>query len=110
MQRGETDSVTPARTSPEDGVRIPEHVVYRSFPTEVVVLNLETGSYHGLNPAAGRMLVALEKAGGVRGAATALATELARAQADVEHDLLQFCNDLAARGLVVIDSAEPQSA
>lgn len=29
--------------------RVPRHVVYRDFVNETVVLNLETGTYHGLN-------------------------------------------------------------
>ena len=37
---------TPAALS----ARIPQHVVFRGFATETVVLNLETGKYHGLNP------------------------------------------------------------
>ncbi len=43
--------------------RMPAHVVYREFPAEVVLLNLQTGRYHGLNPTAGRMLRALEERG-----------------------------------------------
>ena len=42
-------------------VTVPQHVVYRSFPTETVVLNLNTGKYHGLNATAGRMLDELEE-------------------------------------------------
>jgi hypothetical protein len=45
--------------------RVPEHVVYRTFVNETVVLNLETGAYHGLNPVGGRMLAALDGADSV---------------------------------------------
>ena len=41
---------------------VPDHVVYREFVNETVVLNLETGTYHGLNPSGGRMLEALGSA------------------------------------------------
>ena len=44
------------RRSLASKVTRPQHVVYRSFPSETVVLNLQTGSYHGLNATAGRML------------------------------------------------------
>jgi hypothetical protein len=37
-------------------LRLPQHVVHRSFVAETVVLNLQTGKYHGLNPVGGRML------------------------------------------------------
>src|SRR3990170_1998979 len=36
--------------------RLPDHVVVRTFVLETVVLNLETGQYHGLNPTAGTIL------------------------------------------------------
>jgi hypothetical protein len=32
---------------PTPGVRLPEHVVYRSFEAETVLLNLRTGEYYG---------------------------------------------------------------
>ena len=41
-------------------VSIAPHVVYRSFATETVILNLQTGRYHGLNKTGGRMLELLE--------------------------------------------------
>ena len=39
-------------------VRVPEHVVYRAFPEQSVVLNLDRGDYHGLNRS-GSMVFAL---------------------------------------------------
>ena len=44
-------------------VTIPEHVVFRTFVEETVVLNLEAGAYHGLNRTAGRMLELLDELG-----------------------------------------------
>ena len=35
-------------------VKLPQHVVYRDFVSETVLLNIQTGKYHGLNPTAGR--------------------------------------------------------
>jgi coenzyme PQQ synthesis protein D (PqqD) len=84
-------------------VKIPEHVVHREFAQETVVLNLETGRYHGLNPVAGRMLVTLQAAPSVREAAAALATEYAHPVAEVERDICAFCDDLAARGLIELE-------
>ena len=40
-------------------VRIPKHVVFRSFGSETVLLNLSTGQYHGLRGTGGRMLEVL---------------------------------------------------
>jgi Coenzyme PQQ synthesis protein D (PqqD) len=84
-------------------VRVPQHVVHRSFPAETVVLNLDTGQYHGLNPIAGRMLDALESAGTIRGAAALLAPRLQEQRTIVERDLLELCDALCERGLLEID-------
>ena len=29
-------------------IRLPDHVVFRRFPAETVLLNLQTGHYHGV--------------------------------------------------------------
>ncbi|MGH2761794.1 MAG: PqqD family protein [Thermoleophilaceae bacterium] len=83
-------------------VTVPQHVVHRAFPTETVVLNLETGRYHGLNPIAGRMLEVLEKLGSVGESAAQLAREFEQPLERIEHDLGNLCSDLRDRGLVEI--------
>jgi hypothetical protein len=90
-----------------DSVRVsqPRHVVYREFPSETVVLNLETGAYHGLNPVGGRMLVELHGAPSVGAAANRLATEYGTPLDTMEHDVRQFCVDLLDRGLLVMEPA-----
>jgi hypothetical protein len=86
-------------------VTVPQHVVYRSFPAETVVLNLETGRYHGLNATAGRMLEALEQAACVRDAAAALAIDYAQEQSVVARDLCELCQSLLERGLIETDGS-----
>jgi hypothetical protein len=86
-------------------VRVPDHVVYRTFVEETVVLNLETGTYHGLNPTAGRMLEVLEKASDVETAARELAEEYGRPVETISDDLVEFCEGLLARGLIDVDDA-----
>jgi Coenzyme PQQ synthesis protein D (PqqD) len=88
---------------PTSRIRVPEHVVYRRFPSETVVLNLQTGKYHGLNATAGSMLEALGQASCVRDAATAVAGEYAQPQTTVEQDMSELCSALLARGLVELD-------
>jgi coenzyme PQQ synthesis protein D (PqqD) len=83
-------------------LRLPQHVVHRSFVAETVVLNLETGKYHGLNPIAGRMLDVLDEAPTVRTAATLIAAEYEVDQTTVEADFVVFCRDLLDRKLVEI--------
>jgi hypothetical protein len=83
-------------------VAVPQHVVYRSFPSETVVLNLQTGRYHGLNATAGRMLETLEKAENVQGATAELAEHFQRPMALMQEDVSQLCSLLLERGLVEI--------
>jgi Coenzyme PQQ synthesis protein D (PqqD) len=87
-------------------VRVPDHVVYRSFAREVVVLNLNTGRYHGLNPTAGAMLTALERNATVGEAAASLATHYERPIEEIERDLHDLCLDLLERGLIELISSD----
>jgi len=89
-------------------VTIPQHVVYRDFPTETVVLNLDTEQYHGLNPTAGRMLAALDRPGTVVDAATTIAEQFSRPQHEVEIDICGLCAQLLERGLIEI-ARHPES-
>lgn len=89
-------------------IRVPQNVVYRTFPSETVVLNLQTGRYHGLNVTAGRMLTVLEASACVRDAVGSLAREYGQEVALVRRDLCELCWALLDRGLVEIDvPAEP---
>ena len=89
-------------------VRVPDHVVYRSFESETVLLNLRSGQYHGLNPTGGRMLEVLREAGTLAQAATILAAELEHPREAVLVDLLELCTRMLERGLIVVD--EPGSS
>jgi hypothetical protein len=84
--------------------QLPQHVVYRSFVAETVVLNLRTGKYHGLNQTAGRMLEALESSASVGAAIPELAREYEVDEAKIESDLVALCRKLLERGLIEIVS------
>jgi hypothetical protein len=86
-------------------VAIPRHVVYRSFPSETVVLNLQTGRYHGLNPTAGTILAALERAPCIADAVAVLAREYARPPLELERDVRELCSALLERGLIELDGS-----
>ena len=87
-------------------VQIPDHVVYRSFVAETVILNLNTGKYHGVNPSGGFMLELLDKLGSVEDAAAALAREYGLSPEQAADDLCEFCIDLEQRGLITRSDAE----
>lgn len=92
-------------------VRIPEHVAYRGFGSETVVLNLATGKYHGLNPTAGRMLAVLTEAPELEAAAVIVAAEFDAPLDRVRREMQVFCRQLADRGLIELgaDSAVSRS-
>jgi hypothetical protein len=98
-----SDTVPSTTALPTSRILVPQHVVYRSFPTETVVLNLETGKYHGLNATAGSMLEALERSVCLRDAAAAVAQEYGQPSASVEQDMCELCNVLLERGLIEVD-------
>jgi hypothetical protein len=85
----------------DSGVDIPDHVVFRSFVSETVLLNLETGKYHGLNSTAGHMLEVAAKAGSLADAAAELAEEYGVDREVVAKDLVDLCDGLLERGLLV---------
>jgi Coenzyme PQQ synthesis protein D (PqqD) len=84
-------------------VRVPQHVVFRSFPVETVVLNLSTGTYHGLNPVGGRMLEALGREATVGAAAASVARSYSQPLEEVERDVCELCAMLLERGLIELD-------
>lgn len=81
-------------------LRIPGHVVHRSFVAEMVLLNLQTGNYHGLNPVGGVMLETVNDAPSVRAAVEQVAARYSEDPAVVEADLLALCQSLLERGLM----------
>lgn len=86
-------------------VRVPEHVVFRAFANETVILNLQTGRYHGLDAVGGRLLELFLTAPTLRDAANLLADEYGRPRAEVEADAADFCRSLSERGLVSVETA-----
>lgn len=81
-------------------VRVPEHVVTRELAAETVVLDTRSGQYHGLNPTASAMFIALGGAPTPRAAAAALSGRLDAPDEVIERDLTELCVALARRGLI----------
>jgi hypothetical protein len=103
------DALSPASILAGKG-RVPQHVVYRKFLYETVMLNLGTGKYHGLSPTAGRMLETIEEAASIGMAAELLAKEYGQPLDQIERDLGEFCSDLRARGLLEIQADDHEAA
>jgi hypothetical protein len=87
-------------------VHVPEHVVYRDFADETVILNLQSGMYHGLNRTAARMLETLSSGVSVDAAIDSLSEEFGQPRAVIEPDVLELCRTLAERGLISHDAGD----
>jgi hypothetical protein len=83
--------------------RVAEHVVYRRFPHETVVLNLDSGQYHGLNPVAGDMLDAMADSECLNAAAERIAADYDHPLPVVAADLVELCDALTVRGLIRVE-------
>ena len=70
-----------------------------------MILNLDSGKYHGLSPDGGRMLEVMETAPSVRAAAETLAVEYDQPLETIENDIADFCNDLLERNLIELSPA-----
>jgi len=84
-------------------VRIPKHVVFRSFGSETVLLNLATGQYHGVRGTGGRMLELLAETSDFEVAARRVAEEYGHPLDQVERDMRELCAALAERSLIELD-------
>jgi coenzyme PQQ synthesis protein D (PqqD) len=84
-------------------VRLADHVVARRFGSETVLLNLQTGHYHGLDALGSDFLTALTEGRDVETAAAVLAERFGVAAPQVRGDLAAFCQDLGKRGLIAVD-------
>jgi hypothetical protein len=88
-------------------VRVPDHVVFREFPEQSVVLNLDRGHYHGLNQS-GSMIFALLASGETL---AAVADEVSKryrlSPAQAQRDVSRLCVSMLERGL--LEPAEPDS-
>jgi hypothetical protein len=85
-------------------VHVPEHVVYRDFAEETVILNLDSGTYHSLNNTAARMLEVLTASDSVGAAVEELTREYEQPPDRVERDVLDLCRALSDRGLIERDA------
>jgi hypothetical protein len=84
-------------------VRVPEHVIFRSFARETVALNLQTGRFHGLNATAGRMVELVTRSRSPRDAVAGLADEYGVPHERIANDLAALLRLLADRRLIEID-------
>jgi len=86
-------------------VRVPLHVVVRSFVTETVLMDVGTARYFSLDRVGGAMLAALVEHGIVAEAARALAVGGWGPAGEVEGDLSELARELEELGLLEVEIA-----
>jgi hypothetical protein len=91
---------------PHGRIIVPTHVVRRAFGTETVLLNLQSGQYHGLNTTGARMIDLLDETGDAAKTAKCVADEADVPLEIVVGDLAELCDELAARGLIAIEDSD----
>ena len=84
----------------EAQVFVGEDVVSRELDGEAVILNLESGTYFGLDPVGTRIWSLLQKNGSLRETFETLQQEYEVAPNQLEQDLLRLVKELHGKGLL----------
>ena len=86
-----------------DKVAISADVVAREVSGELVLLNLDSGTYFGLNPVGGRVWALVEEQPRtLQEVSAVLQEEFAVSAEEAESDLLQLAADLHQHGLLLL--------
>jgi hypothetical protein len=84
-----------------DQLRIPEEVLTSKVGEEMILLNLQTGMYHSLDPIGTRFLELLQCTSRLDEVHHALLEEFEVSTTLLESDLLKLSQDMLAKGLLV---------
>jgi Coenzyme PQQ synthesis protein D (PqqD) len=98
-------SLAERKLSLESRVAINEDVVSRELEGEAVILNLESGTYFGLDQVGTRIWSLLQEDGSLRRTFDAIHQEYDVAQEILERDILRLVEELRAKGLVSLSSS-----
>jgi hypothetical protein len=83
-------------------LKVPEQVVTRQVGDETVLLNLESGTYFGLDPVGSRFLELLQAEGALVAVMDRMLEEFEVNEAQLEADLLQLADEMLASGLLEV--------
>ena len=85
-----------------DRLSIPDQVAARKMGDETILLNLETGTYFGLDKVGSRFLELLEQNGEIASAHRTMLEEFDVAPEVLEADLLRLAEEMRAKGLLAL--------
>ena len=83
-----------------DHLRIPEEVLTSKVGEEMILLNLQTGMYHSLDPVGTRFLELLQNTSQLDAVHHALLQEFDVPTAKLETDLPKLSQEMVGRGLL----------
>ena len=81
-------------------LKIPEQVVTRQVGDETVLLNLESGTYFGLDPVGSRFLELLQADGALAAIIARMLEEFDVTETQLEADLVRLADEMLASGLL----------
>lgn len=90
----------------DDCVTISQDVVFRELDGEAVILNLQTGTYFGLDEVGTRIWNLIHRHGSLRQAFETLLEEYQVAPEVLEGDLFRLVGELCEKGLVNVPRAQ----
>jgi hypothetical protein len=79
---------------------VPDHVIFRPFASEMVLLNIQTGRYHGMDEVGARCFHALRENECLQTALESLLEEYEGDEERIREDLVGYCSELVASGLI----------
>lgn len=79
---------------------VPQHVVFRELVSETVLLNIDTGQYHGMDETGSRFFEVLRDCDSLESAVTTLVSEFEAPREQIRDDLIGYCSELVTRGLI----------
>ena len=81
-------------------LKIPEQVVTRQVGDETVLLDLESGTYFGLDPVGSRFLELLQAESALTAVIARMLEEFEVTEAQLEADLVRLADEMLASGLL----------
>ena len=83
---------------------VPRHVVFRILVSETVLLNIDTGLYHGMDAIGSRFFEVMRESADLRAAVRALVQEFEAPEERIRSDLIGYCLELLDRGLIELET------